>query len=200
MSASLQYKMPGPFIIGISGGSSSGKTSVCQAIFSYLGEENCSVIPISSSSGQKLNSSEPNPSNFNLPELALALESLKTHPSSSQKLETDYFKGLILPTKIILLEGSTIFIDKQIRDLCDMKIFVQTDDDERLARKLLNNSNEKHPNPMKAIHEYRKFDKPEYENFVGPTLKYADVIIPRGSQNFPAMEILKENLSAKIKE
>lgn len=192
--------MPGPFIIGISGGSSSGKSSVCEAIFSYLGEENCSIIPISSGSSPKLNSFEPKSSNFKFPELALALESLKTHPLSSQKLETPHFKGLIFPTKIILVEGNTIFCDKQIRDVFDMKIFVQTDDDERLARKILNNSNEKNPDPMKTIQEYRKYDKPEYELFVGPTMRFADIIIPRGSQNLPAMEILKANLSSKTKE
>ena len=191
--------MPTPFIIGVSGGRASGKSSVCKAIHEFLGQSNCSIISLNSTPCTQQDSFCEKSSLVDFNEIASVLNDIKNYGPKSYKLETEFFKGDVNPTKVILIEGNTIFNDKSLREVIDLKIFVHTDDDERLARKIWALASEKNTEISKVIEHHRKFEKPEFENLIAPTVKYADIIIPRGALNAPAMNVLKENLMVMVK-
>lgn len=202
--------MPEPFIIGISGGMASGKSSVCKAIFNSLGEKYCSHINIECfyKTFSPLNSGRNNYevsefiNSFDFAGICRDLQNLKKNLPISLKVLNEMDEKLtteeITPTKIILIEGDAIFFRQEIRDLLDLKIFIRTDDDERLARKLL--GLDKEYDIVKAIEHYRKYEKPVFDTFVGPTIRFADVIIPRGGDNGPAIDILERNLARKVSD
>ena len=195
--------MSQPFIIGVSGGSCSGKSAVCQALFETLGEKHCTVLDLSLfyKNPPSLNSQYTigHPELIDFQSLQKVLECLRLNQSVSLPLSpsqdplsfTDIF-----PAKIVLIEGNMILYNENIRNLLDLKIFVRTDDDERLARKVLA-GDLKQDELVEAIQRYRLVEKPMFERFVAPTIRFADIIIPRGVESRPALDLLRENLKGK---
>ena len=97
-------------------------------------------------------------------------------------------------TKVIVVEGFLIFENKELRDLMDIKIFVDTDADERLVRRILRDVKERGRNLESVITQYIDTVKPMHEQFVEPTKKHADLIIPRGGENTVALEFVMHRI------
>lgn len=102
------------------------------------------------------------------------------------------------PKKVILVEGILIFENKELRDLMDIKIFVDTDADERLMRRIIRDMKFRGRTIESILTQYKTTVKPMHEEFVEPSKKYADIIIPRGGQNEAAMSILKGHLNVML--
>lgn len=105
---------------------------------------------------------------------------------------------LVQPKKVIIVDGILVLENKELRDLMDIKIYVETDDDERLIRRIQRDVVERGRTLESVIEQYRNTVKPMHDQFVAPSKKYADVIIPYGGANKIAVDMIVENLRKKI--
>ncbi|XP_057309011.1 uridine-cytidine kinase 2-A-like [Hydractinia symbiolongicarpus] len=206
-----------PFLIGIAGGTCCGKSELCKKICEELGQNvlkngKQQVIILGHKSFYRHLSDEDKlladtgKFNFDHPnafddELTLkCLHMLKqgkvatipkynfaTH-SREEEEETIY------PADVILFEGILALYNKDIRDLLDMKIFVDTDSDTRLARRVLRDTVEHKRDIDSVLNQYTKFVKRSFEDFTLPTKRYADVIIPKGVDNLVAIELITQHI------
>jgi len=101
---------------------------------------------------------------------------------------------------VVILEGILVFYPKELRDLFDMKIFVDADADTRLARRVIRDINHRGRDVMGVLRQYEKFVKPSFDEYISPTKKYADVIIPRGADNLVAINLIVEHIKTKLNE
>ena len=102
------------------------------------------------------------------------------------------------PSKVIIVDGILIFENKELRDLMDIKVYVDTDADVRLARRILRDVRERGRSMESVITQYTSTVKPMHEEFVEPSKKYADVIIPEGGFNSVAVSMLIHNIRSLI--
>lgn len=105
----------------------------------------------------------------------------------------------VIPAKVLIVEGILIFDSKPLRDLMDIKVFVDTDADLRLARRILRDVAERGRTMESVINQYVTTVKPMHEEFVEPSKKYADIIIPEGGFNSVAVAMLIENIKSVIR-
>ncbi|XP_028394696.1 uridine-cytidine kinase 2-like [Dendronephthya gigantea] len=212
-----------PFIIGVAGGSASGKTSVCKQILKKLGQDEKSasrirdILILCQSDFYKVDENLSNKDdedvelNYDHPE-AFDDELIKTTLAklkSGQTVETPVYDPKTYsrkpqfvtthPPKVILFEGILVLYNKEIRDLLDMKLFVDCDSDTRLARRVLKDTEEHGRDLDTVLNTYTELVKPAFEEFCLPTKKYADVIIPRGSDNEVAMEVIIRHITDILK-
>lgn len=199
-----------PLIIGIAGGAGSGKSTISEKLKSINGENKVQIIDqnlfikdfssMSFDERKKLNLEHPDSFDFDyliriLKDLALG-NTLSIPTFDFVSLErTDNFQNFT-PKDIIIVEGSFILYEKKLRDLFDIKVFIDTDSDIRLIRRIIRDTKEKSMPLEKIILEYISVVKPTNINFVEPTKRFADIIIPEGGENEVAINIL----NAKIKE
>ena len=199
-----------PLIIGIAGGAGSGKSTISEKLKSINGENKVQIIDqnsfikdfssMSFDERKKLNLEHPDSFDFDyliriLKDLALGnTVSIPTFDFVSLD-RTDNFQNFT-PKDIIIVEGSLILYEKKLRDLFDIKVFIDTDSDIRLIRRIIRDTKEKSMPLEKIILEYISVVKPTNINFVEPTKRFADIIIPEGGENEVAINIL----NAKIKE
>lgn len=106
----------------------------------------------------------------------------------------------VYPAKVVVIEGILIFENKELRDLCDIKVYIDTDDDVRILRRLLRDTTERGRTVESVIEQYLTTVKPMHQEFIEPTKKYADIIVPEGGQNVVALEMLKERIHALLRE
>ncbi|XP_060784686.1 uridine-cytidine kinase 2-B isoform X2 [Neoarius graeffei] len=195
-----------PFLIGVSGGTASGKSSVCAKIMEMLGQNKIDhrqrqVAILSQDSFYKVLTPEQKAKavkgqfNFDHPDAfdnELILKTLhdiiqgKTVQIPVYDFVTHSRKDefvTLYPADVVLLEGILIFYSQEIRDLFQMKLFVDTDADTRLSRRVLRDITERGRELEQVLSQYITFVKPAFEEFCLPTKKYADVIIPRGADN-----------------
>eukprot|EP00340_Litonotus_pictus_P004364 CAMPEP_0170518836 /NCGR_PEP_ID=MMETSP0209-20121228/4434_1 /TAXON_ID=665100 ORGANISM="Litonotus pictus, Strain P1" /NCGR_SAMPLE_ID=MMETSP0209 /ASSEMBLY_ACC=CAM_ASM_000301 /LENGTH=377 /DNA_ID=CAMNT_0010804539 /DNA_START=128 /DNA_END=1261 /DNA_ORIENTATION=- len=114
--------------------------------------------------------------------------------TSSRKEETETRK----PSHLIIFEGIFAMYDERIRNIMDMMIFVDTDDDVRLARRIYRDVRERGRTLRSIIDRYNKFVKPAFEEYIRPQRKFADIIIPKGSENKVAIELVCTNLKSQL--
>lgn len=199
-----------PLIIGIAGGAGSGKSTISEKLKSINGENKVQIIDqnlfikdfssMSFDERKKLNLEHPDSFDFDyliriLKDLALG-NTVSIPAFDFVSLErTDNFQNFT-PKDIIIVEGSLILYEKKLRDLFDIKVFIDTDSDIRLIRRIIRDTKEKSMPLEKIILEYISVVKPTNINFVEPTKRFADIIIPEGGENEVAINIL----NAKIKE
>lgn len=199
-----------PLIIGIAGGAGSGKSTISEKLKSINGENKVQIIDqnsfikdfssMSFDERNKLNLEHPDSFDFDyliriLKDLALG-NTVSIPAFDFVSLErTDNFQNFT-PKDIIIVEGSLILYEKKLRDLFDIKVFIDTDSDIRLIRRIIRDTKEKSMPLEKIILEYISVVKPTNINFVEPTKRFADIIIPEGGENEVAINIL----NAKIKE
>lgn len=199
-----------PLIIGIAGGAGSGKSTISEKLKSINGENKVQIIDqnsfikdfssMSFDERKKLNLEHPDSFDFYyliriLKDLALG-NTVSIPAFDFVSLErTDNFQNFT-PKDIIIVEGSLILYEKKLRDLFDIKVFIDTDSDIRLIRRIIRDTKEKSMPLEKIILEYISVVKPTNINFVEPTKRFADIIIPEGGENEVAINIL----NAKIKE
>jgi uridine kinase len=108
-------------------------------------------------------------------------------------------RELVKPKDIIILEGILIFYDERLRDLLDIKIFVDTDSDIRLVRRIIRDINERGRTIESVLNQYMKTVRPAHEQFIEPTKKFADIIIPEGGENLVAIDIMVTKIKSLIK-
>ncbi|XP_060784678.1 uridine-cytidine kinase 2-B isoform X1 [Neoarius graeffei] len=206
-----------PFLIGVSGGTASGKSSVCAKIMEMLGQNKIDhrqrqVAILSQDSFYKVLTPEQKAKavkgqfNFDHPDAfdnELILKTLhdiiqgKTVQIPVYDFVTHSRKDefvTLYPADVVLLEGILIFYSQEIRDLFQMKLFVDTDADTRLSRRVLRDITERGRELEQVLSQYITFVKPAFEEFCLPTKKYADVIIPRGADNLVAINLIVQHI------
>lgn len=201
-------------VIGISGGTGSGKTTVTKKILEHLDKENVVVIQhdsyykdISMFEGltpEQINFDHPGSLETDL--LVHHIEELKQGRAIEQPVYnfTTYrrFKETkrIDPKQIIILDGVLIFIEKSLRDLMDIKIFLDTDADERLIRRIRRDILERGRSVDSVMNQYMSTVKPMHLEFVEPSKHWADIIIPRGAENSVAIDMVVTKIKSMLKE
>lgn len=205
--------MENPIIIGVAGGSGSGKTTVIQHIVNHIGEQNLSLIAHDSyyRDLKHLSFEDRSRQNFDHP-ASLETELLIRHIKalcSGYSIECpiyDFANHLrkdevltITPHKIILIDGILIFYEKELRELMTIKLFVDTDDDVRLLRRLRRDICERKRSLTGVLDQYERFVRPMHLEFVEPTKRYADIIIPHGGENQIALDMVNALIHDKIR-
>lgn len=202
-------------VIGIAGGSGSGKTTVVKAITDKLSEDKVVVIPQDSyyKDSSDLSDEEKRNHNFDHPDaiewdlLCEQLKALKEGKSVEQpiysfisctrsKTETKHVE----PAEVIIIEGILIFTCPELRNQMDIKIFVDADDDDRLMRVMERDISERGKDVHWVIERYSRTVKPMYLQFIEPSKRYADIIFPEGGRNLVAIDVITAMVEKSLRE
>jgi uridine kinase len=199
-------------IIGIAGGTGSGKTTVVNQILNELPNDEVGVISQDSyyhetdiqsyEERTKINFDHPRAIDFNL--LVEQLTDLKNGKIVDQPIYSfvthNRTKDTIAthPKKVIIVEGILIFNNQELRDLCDIKIFVHADADERLIRRTRRDIQERGRDINEVLTRYQETLKPMHQQFIEPTKNFADIIIPNDRYNTVAIDIVRTVISQKL--
>ena len=200
-------------IVAIAGGSASGKSSIVKQVDDYF-KDDLTVIghdnyykahdDISFEQRVKLNYDYPGAFDNELfYKDLLKLKEGKTidMPTYDYTVHTRSSDTItIKPTKIILIEGILVLEDKRIRDITDTMVFIDADSDIRLQRRILRDTKERGRSLESVLEQFIKQVKPMHEQYVEPTKKYADIIIPRGAKNAKGIEILIRHITDIIED
>ncbi len=192
-------------IIGIAGGTGSGKTTVVKNIAKALPPHCVAVVPIDSYYNDTTNMTpeERKAINFDHPDafdwklLTEHVKKLKSGEAIEQPtysyIESNRQKETIHvePKPVIIIEGIMALHSKKLRDIMDLKIFVDTDSDVRLIRNIRRDVVERGRTVEMVLDRYEKVLKPMHEQFIEPTKQFADLIIPSGGENKTGIHILK---------
>ncbi|CAH1850704.1 uridine kinase [Convivina intestini] len=201
-----------PLIIGITGGSGSGKTTVSRALLTRLATHH--PVLLQQDSYYRDQSDKP------------MAERIKTNYDHPDSLENDLFVAdlerlmrnqaidvpvydyeqhtrsnqtvHVQPTGVIIVDGVLLFNDVNVRNLLDLKVYVDTDDDIRFIRRLQRDTHERGRTVEGVIEQYLATVKPMHNQFVEPTKRYADIIVPEGGQNFIAIDMLMNQALAIV--
>ncbi|GEL77504.1 uridine kinase [Tenuibacillus multivorans] len=203
-----------PIIIGVAGGTGSGKTTVTRSICDHF--KNTSVLMIEQDFYYKDQSHMPfeerlqtnydHPLAFDNDLLVEHLETLKNgkpiekpvynyemHTRSDETIYTE-------PKEVIILEGILVLEDERLRNMMDIKVFVDTDADIRIIRRMMRDINERGRTLESVINQYISVVRPMHLQFVEPAKRYADVIIPEGGQNHVAVDLLTTKIESIINQ
>lgn len=199
-------------IIGIGGGTGSGKTTVVEKIVSDFPDGQVAVISqdsyykdlshLSREDRAKVNFDHPNAIDF--PLLCKQLRELKEGRSVLEPVYSfvDHNRTketiLISPTKVLVVEGILILTDATIRDIFDIKVFVHADSDERLIRRLKRDIAERGRDLEEVLNRYQTTLKPMHQQFIEPTKEFADIIIPNNRYNTVAVDIVRSIINERV--
>jgi len=202
-----------PIIIGIAGGTGSGKTTVANVILKRVGAKHIAYLPhdayykdlTAPPTNQRMAVNFDHPNSLDTPLLIQHINSLKNYKEI--QLPVYDFKShsrteqtiRINPQPIILVEGILIFTELALRNLFDVKIFVDTDADIRFIRRLQRDIEERGRSTTAVIQQYIDTVRPMHLEFVEPSKRYADVIIPEGGLNTVAMDMVVARIEALIR-
>lgn len=201
-----------PYVIGIAGGTGSGKSTFSRELINLLKKDR--IVYISHDSYYRdrsdLTFEQRTQLNYDHPdslETELLVEHLKqlcegkavdiptydfcTHSRTS---ETQHLE----PQPVILIEGILIFTSKELRDLMDIKIFINTDADIRIIRRMLRDIEERGRSLRSVTDQYFNTVRPMHEAFVEPSKRYADIIVPRGGHNRAALDMVSAKIRSQI--
>lgn len=201
-------------IIGIAGGTGSGKTTVVKKITEQCTTDGVVVLPqdayyrdqshLPLEQRLEMNFDHPDAVEFEL--LVKHIKQLKedkqiqmpiySYLTCTRSIETIP----ITPKNVIIVEGILIFTHKALRDLCDIKVFVDADADDRLIRVIKRDIVERGRSVDKVLERYIKTVKPSHLQFIEPTKRYADIIVPQGGDNQVAIDILTHVIELKLKQ
>jgi uridine kinase len=201
-----------PLVIGLAGGTGSGKTSVANKILERLDREHIAVIQHDSyyKDLEKHSGLTPEKINFDHPD-SLETDLLIQHLQQLCDEKTIYQPiynfathrrmvetKQIVPKDIIIVDGVLIFGEKRLRELMDIKIFVDTDADERLIRRVRRDILERGRSVEMVMNQYLNTVKPMHLEFVEPSKHWADIIIPRGADNLVAIDMVVTKIKSMI--
>ncbi len=202
-----------PLVIGIAGGTGSGKTTVAKVIIDRVGASHIALLPHDAyyKNLANLEPAQRTTINFDHPDsletslmvqhikqlknyqaIELPVYDFKTHTRTDQTIHIE-------PQPVILVEGILILAEKTLRDLFDVKIFVDTDADIRFIRRLERDIAERGRTSTSVINQYLATVRPMHLEFVEPSKRYADVIIPEGGLNTVAMDMVVARVEALIR-
>ena len=201
------------YIIGIAGGTGSGKTTVVRKIIESLPLDKVALIPQDSyyNDTTGMTMEERRLINFDHPDafdwdlLTHQIEELRngraieqptySYIESNRQPETVHVE----PCEVIIIEGIMALFRKELRDLMDLKIFVDADPDERLIRVIQRDTVERGRTTQMVIDRYREVLKPMHEEFIEPTKRYADLIVPQGGSNKEAIDIMRTYIIHRLR-
>ncbi|MDC7278431.1 MULTISPECIES: uridine kinase [Pseudobutyrivibrio] len=198
-------------VLGVAGGSASGKTTIINKLQDFFGED---IAVISHDAYYKahpeMSFEERSQLNYDHPDsfesdrmaedvrklikgyaIDMPVYDYVNHNRSAETVRVE-------PKTVIVMEGILILENKELRDLMDIKIFVDTDADERLMRRIQRDMIERGRSIESIIEQYSKTVKPMHEEFVEPSKKHADIIIPRGGENAAGIEMLTTYMTKKL--
>jgi len=199
-------------VIGIAGGTGSGKTTVVNQIINELPEDEVCVISqdsyykatdnLSYEERIKINFDHPRAIDFDLLETHISdlksgktiqqpIYSFVTHNRTKDSIKTH-------PRKVLIIEGILIFNSKKLLDLFDIKIFVHADADERLIRRVRRDIKERGRDIDEVLDRYKDTLKPMHQQFIEPTKNFADIIIPNDRYNTVAIDIVRTVISERL--
>jgi uridine kinase len=202
-----------PLVIGIAGGTGSGKTTVANVILERVGARHIAYLPHDAyyKDLQDLPLAQRTVINFDHPNsldtelltqhvrrlrenqpVDIPIYNFKTHSRTDQTVHLE-------PQPVILVEGILIFAEPELRRLFDVKIFVDTDPDIRFIRRLQRDITERGRTTESVIHQYLATVRPMHLEFVEPSKRYADVIIPEGGLNTVAMDMVVARIEALLR-
>ena len=199
-------------IIGIAGGTGSGKTTVVNQIIKHLPTDEVCVISqdsyynatknLSYDERTKINFDHPRAIDFDL--IVQHLKELKSGKTIEQPIysfvthnrTTDTLKTH--PRKVVIVEGILIFNNAELRDLFDIKIFVHADTDERLIRRVRRDISERGRDVDEVLNRYQDTLKPMHRQFIEPTKNFADIIIPNDRHNTVAIDIVRTVINERL--
>lgn len=204
------------FVIGICGGSASGKTTVAKTIIEQLNipwvvwlSMDCFYKDLNEEELQLAAQNEWNfdaPASFDLDYCVEKLRDLKSgkaidcpqYDFNTHK-RTQNTKPMY-GANVIIFEGILVMCDERLRELMDLKIFVDTDSDIRLARRIRRDLASRGRTLRGVIDQYNKFVKPSYENYILPLIKFADIVIPRGGENRVAVNLVTQQVVKQLEK
>lgn len=199
-------------IIGIAGGTGSGKTTVVRKIAEALPPHHVVVVPLDSyyNDTSHMTEEERHAINFDHPDafdwklLIKQVNELRNGQAVEQPtysyIKCNRLKETLQvePKPVIIIEGIMTLLNKKLRDMMDLKIFVDTDSDERLIRNIQRDVLERGRTVDMVISRYLEVLKPMHEQFIEPTKKYADLIIPQGGENHKGINILCKYIESLV--
>ena len=200
-------------IIGIAGGTGSGKTAVVNKIAEALPPHYVAVVPLDSyyNDTSEMTEEERHAINFDHPD-AFDWKLLTKHINdlrNGKAVEQPTYSYILCnrlketihvePRPVIIIEGIMTLLNKKLRDMMDLKIFVDTDSDERLIRNIQRDVVERGRTVDMVINRYLDVLKPMHEQFIEPTKKYADIIIPQGGENKRGINIMCRYIESLVK-
>lgn len=202
-----------PVIIGLAGGTGSGKTTVAKAILTHVGADRIAVVPHDAyyRDFDQLSHALRDAFNFDHPDsletglLIQHLQQLKVGQSIEMPVYdfTTYSRTNrtvhVEPRPVVLVEGILILGEPVLRELFDVKIYVDTDADLRFIRRLERDVAERGRTPQSVVHQYLTTVRPMHLEFVEPSKRYADVIIPEGGFNQVAVEMVVARIEALLR-
>lgn len=202
-----------PTIIGVAGGSASGKSTLVRQLLEAFAEEEVITLchdfyykahhDLSFEERTQLNYDHPDA--FDTEMLIEHIIKLKNGEAIERPVYsfTDHNRlkqtVTVQPAHVIILDGILILENKQLRELMDMKVFVDTDDDIRLARRLVRDVQERGRDMNSVLKQYFSTVKPMHRDFIEPSKRYANIIVPEGGFNPVALSLLIENIRSLIK-
>jgi uridine kinase len=201
-----------PVLIGVAGGSGSGKTTVSRAILESVGRDHiaylqhdayyCDRSHLPMAERAQINYDHPDSLETDL--LVAHLKTLRADAAIEMPLY-DFARHVrrketrrVEPRAVILVEGILIFVDRALRELFDIKIFVDTDADVRFIRRLQRDVAERGRTVESVITQYQETVRPMHLEFVEPSKRYADIIIPEGGHNLIAIEMVVARINAML--
>ncbi|KAI6173549.1 Uridine kinase [Aphelenchoides besseyi] len=206
----MAQRLKSVFIIGVAGGTASGKTSVCERIIAKLNASNerRNSPQLDKRTRKKALKGDYNfdhPNSFDHELLIQVLNDLRDRKpveipqydflNHARKKEKDKYDA----ADVILVEGILIFHEAKLRELFDMKLFVDADPDIRLARRVQRDTSERGRQLDNVLHQYLNLVKPAFDQFCHPTKKYSDVIIPNGSENEVAIDLIVKHIDELLR-
>ncbi len=200
-------------VIGIAGGTGCGKTTLAKKIQEAFPGQSVLISQdsyykdlssLSSSEREKVNFDHPDALDFGL--LQEHLKALKQGIQIEKPIynfgthSRESFTEIVGPNRLIIIEGILLFAVPEVREQCDLKIFVDTDDDTRLLRRMERDMQERSRTFLSVKHQYLTTVKPMHEAFVQPSKKYADIIVPHGGENQVALSVILSKLQTVAKD
>ena len=200
-------------VLGIAGGSGSGKTTLMKNLVQIFGE-NVTVLSHDNyyKRHDEMTYEERCLINYDEPaafENALMVEHLRLLKSGQSILcpVYDYTvhnrsneTTLVVPKRVIIVEGILIFADEQLRDLMDIRIFVDTDADIRLCRRIKRDVNKRGRTLESVLMQYQQTVKPMHEKYVEPSKRFANLVVPEGGKNFVALDMIVDRIRRHLAE
>ena len=204
---------PQSLVIGIAGGTGSGKTTVANVILDRVGKEHIAYLPhdayyrelIDLPPDQKATVNFDHPDSLETELMINHIKELKNGKSIRLPIynfSTNSRTGKTIridPQRVIIIEGILIFVEPELRKLLDVKLFVDTNADIRFIRRLQRDINERGRTMEMVIHQYLTTVRPMHLDFVEPSKRYANVIIPEGGLNSVAMDMVIARVEALLK-
>ncbi len=193
-----------PYFIGVAGGTCSGKTTVSERLADLMGEDHLALVKLDSyywarddqPFEERVKVNYDHPDSFDWPLLRSHLDTLRSGASVPIPVY-DYANHtrssdvrIVRSAKIVVVEGILVLYEPTIRDICDLKIFIDTDSDLRFIRRLTRDVTERGRTTESIIAQYLETVRPSHQQFIEPSKRNADVVFPEGGMNVPAIDIL----------